>query len=304
LVGRRSRRCGVKGHDHGIMPCDSLSSKGLGRRSDTVCSNLILMRHWQSLWNKKNFFTGCVDVPLSELGVQEALEAGKKVALIPIDKIYVSALCRAQMTALIAMTQHRLQKVPIIQYTGEDDRAIEWSTVHSEPAKEDSIPVVRAWQLNERMYGELQGLDKKQTAQKYGDEQVAIWRRSYATPPPNGESLEMTAARSVKYFKEEIEPLLVRGENVMISAHGNSLRAIIMYLENLSPEEVVLLELATGKPLLWELNPEQPDGDKPGTYLRRGAPQESTQVGVYAVSPKLAAYRSVMETMQDPEYSS
>eukprot|EP00958_Prasinococcus_capsulatus_P009612 scaffold931_cov383-Prasinococcus_capsulatus_cf.AAC.15 len=130
--------------------------------------------------------------------------------------------------------------------------------------QEDLIPVVKAWELNERMYGELQGLNKAETAEKYGQEQVKIWRRSYDIPPPNGESLEMTAARAVKYFKEMIIPELKAGNSVMVSAHGNSLRAIIMYMEDLSPEEVVLLELLTGIPLVYEYSGE-------GGFVRRNA---------------------------------
>ena len=146
------------------------------------------------------------------------------------------------------------------------------------------------------MYGELQGLNKAETAEKYGDDQVKVWRRSYDIPPPNGESLEMTAERSVKYFKENIVPHLERGESVLVSAHGNSLRAIIMYIEKLSPEEVVLLELFTGIPLVYEL---QGDGLK-----RMGTPQTDCAPGVYALSEGLAKYKDATAALMDPNYSS
>ncbi|CAK7347105.1 unnamed protein product [Dovyalis caffra] len=211
---------------------------------------LILIRHGESLWNEKNLFTGCVDVPLTKKGVEEAIEAGKRISNIPVDMIYTSALIRAQMTAMLAMTQHRRKKVPIILHN-ESEQAREWSQIFSEDTKKQSIPVVTAWQLNERMYGELQGLNKQETADRFGKEKVHEWRRSYDIPPPNGESLEMCAERAVAYFKDHIEPQLLSGKNVMIAAHGNSLRSIIMYLDKLTSQEVINLELSTGIPMLY-----------------------------------------------------
>ena len=120
--------------------------------------------------------------------------------------------------------------------------------------KKTTVPVYQAWELNERMYGRLQGLNKTKTAEKYGAEQVKIWRRSYDTPPPEGESLAMTAARTIPYFKSQIVPYLDRGENVFVSAHGNSLRSILMHLDGLSKEEVLELELATGEPIIYHYN--------------------------------------------------
>ncbi|KAI8002244.1 2,3-bisphosphoglycerate-dependent phosphoglycerate mutase [Camellia lanceoleosa] len=211
---------------------------------------LILIRHGESLWNEKNLFTGCVDVPLTKKGVEEAIEAGKRISNIPVDLIYTSALIRAQMTAMLAMTEHRRKKVPIIMHD-ESEQAKSWSQIFSKETKKQCIPVITAWQLNERMYGELQGLNKQETADRYGKEQVHEWRRSYDIPPPNGESLEMCAERAVAYFKEHIEPQLVSGKNVMIAAHGNSLRSIIMYLDKLTSQEVISLELSTGIPMLY-----------------------------------------------------
>jgi 2,3-bisphosphoglycerate-dependent phosphoglycerate mutase len=247
---------------------------------------LILIRHGESLWNQKNLFTGCVDVPLSQQGVKEALEAGKRIRDIPVDMIFTSDLIRAQMTAMLAMTQHRKQKVPTVLHN-ESDRAIVWSTIFSEDTQEETIPVVIAWELNERMYGELQGLNKQETADKYGADQVKVWRRSYDVPPPNGESLAMCAERAVAYFKEYVEPQLNSGKNVLISAHGNSLRSIIMYLDKLTSQEVIELELSTGIPMLY--------GFKEGKFIRRGSPVGQDAYGVYALTHDLAAYRAELD---------
>ena len=211
---------------------------------------LILMRHGQSQWNLYNLFTGWVDISLSAQGVQEALEAGRRIQNEPIDIIFTSTLIRAQMTAMLVMTVHHSGKVPVILHSGEG-RLEEWSKIYSPHATEQTIPVIRAWELNERMYGELQGIDKKELAEKYGAEQVQIWRRSFDVPPPEGESLQMTAARSIPYFEENIVPCLERGQNVFVAAHGNSLRSIIMDLDKLTPQEVVRLELATGLPVIY-----------------------------------------------------
>ncbi|XAR73346.1 Phosphoglycerate mutase (2,3-diphosphoglycerate-dependent) [Bertholletia excelsa] len=199
-------------------------------------STLILIRHGESLWNEKNLFSGCVDVPLTNKGVEEAIEAGKRIRNIPLDIIFTSALARAQMTAMLAMTQHRSKKVPVVRHD-ENEHAKIWSQIHSEDTEKQSIPVVKAWQLNERMYGELQGFNKQETAERYGKVQVHEWRRSYDTCPPNGESLEMCSRRAVVYFREHIEPQLLSGKHVMVAAHANSLRAIIMYLDGLTSEE-------------------------------------------------------------------
>ncbi|KAF8024886.1 hypothetical protein BT93_F1902 [Corymbia citriodora subsp. variegata] len=248
-------------------------------------ASLILIRHGESLWNEKNLFTGCVDVPLTKKGVEEAIEAGKRISNIPVDMIYTSSLIRAQMTAMLAMTQHRQQKVPIILHD-ENERARKWGHIFSEETKKQSIPVITAWQLNERM---KECLDKQETAERYGKEQVHEWRRSYDIPPPNGESLEMCAQRAVTYFCDEIEPQLFIGKNVMIAAHGNSLRSIIMYLEKLTSQEVMSLELSTGIPLLYIF--------KEGRFVRRGSPVGTTEAGVYAYTKRLAQYRQKLDEM-------
>eukprot|EP00271_Cylindrocystis_brebissonii_P019742 TRINITY_DN6192_c0_g1_i1.p1 TRINITY_DN6192_c0_g1~~TRINITY_DN6192_c0_g1_i1.p1 ORF type:complete len:316 (+),score=62.86 TRINITY_DN6192_c0_g1_i1:309-1256(+) len=262
------------------------SNGGIAAPPDSKAAALILIRHGESLWNSKNLFTGCVDVPLSQKGVDEALEAGKRISEIPVDLIFTSALIRAQMTAMLAMTQHRKKKVPVILHR-ESERAIAWSTIFSKDTEEEVIPVVTAWELNERMYGELQGLNKKETADKFGPEKVLEWRRSYDIPPPNGESLEMCAVRAVAYFKENVEPQLLAGKNVLIAAHGNSLRSIIMYLDKLTSSEVIELELSTGIPMLYIA--------KEGKFARRGSPLSPSSTGVFALTPDLAQYRQMLD---------
>ncbi|MDP1835501.1 MAG: 2,3-bisphosphoglycerate-dependent phosphoglycerate mutase [Chlamydiales bacterium] len=214
-------------------------------------TKLILLRHGQSEWNRLNLFTGWVDVPLSKQGIEEALEAGKIIRDIPIDVIATSTLIRAQMTAMLAMVNHSSGKIPVVMHPDEGRLEL-WAGMYSEEGKKNIIPVLRSWQLNERYYGELQGLNKAETAEKYGVEQVKIWRRSYNTAPPKGESLAMTAERTLPFFKSRIAPALSAGKNVLVSAHGNSLRSILMYLDKLSEEEVVSLEIPTGVPIFYD----------------------------------------------------
>ena len=180
----------------------------------------------------------------------------KKIANVPIDVIFTSSLIRAQMTAMLAMAYHSSKKVPCIQHPHEG-KLEAWSHVYSEFATMSCVPVYCAWELNERMYGTLQGLNKRETMDKFGEEQVQIWRRSFDQAPPEGESLEMTAARTIPYFQEKILPLLKKGQNVFISAHGNSLRSIVMFLDGLSQEQVVKLEIATGEPILYTFSGEK-----------------------------------------------
>lgn len=188
-------------------------------------TRLILIRHGQSVWNATNRFTGWTDVELSEKGVIEAEEAGRQLSGIRIDVVHTSDLMRAQRTAEIVMQQN--------ESSGED------------------VATHYDWRLNERHYGALQGLNKAETAEKHGAEQVQIWRRSFDVPPPEGESLEMTAERTIPYFTEEILPDLESGKNVLVSAHGNSLRSIVMHLEGISPEDIVSLEIPTGSPMFY-----------------------------------------------------
>ncbi len=185
-------------------------------------SKLILVRHGQSVWNASNRFTGWTDVDLSDQGVEEAEEAGRELSAIRIDVVHTSDLVRAQRTAEIIMR-------------------------HNESS--DGVSTKYDWRLNERHYGALQGLNKAETAEKHGAEQVHVWRRSFDVAPPEGESLEMTAERTIPYFIEEIVTDLVDGKNVLVSAHGNSLRSIVMHIESISPEDIVSLEIPTGEPI-------------------------------------------------------
>jgi 2,3-bisphosphoglycerate-dependent phosphoglycerate mutase len=212
-------------------------------------SKLILLRHGQSIWNKKNLFTGWVDIPMSKEGVDEAILASKKICDIPIDLIFTSTLIRAQMTIPFALMDHKSGKIPVFLH--QTGKQADWEEIHSEEAKKTLIPVHQSWELNERMYGQLQGLNKAETAKKYGETQVHAWRRSYDVAPPEGESLEMTAKRTIPYFTKKIVPHLEKGESVLIAAHGNSLRSIVMHMKDLSKEEVIDLEIPTGDPLIY-----------------------------------------------------
>ncbi len=218
-------------------------------------AKLILVRHGQSEWNRMNLFTGWVDVPLSSKGVEEALYVGNLIKEIPIDVIFTSTLVRAQMTAFLAMSVHHTDKVPVLLHD-PDTKLSEWGKIYSSTTLEKMIPTYAAWELNERMYGDLQGLNKGDTIEKYGLEQVQKWRRSYSIAPPNGESLEMTSERTLPYFHNTIVPYLKNGSNVFVSAHGNSLRSILMELDHLTKEQVVHLELPTGLPIIYDFDGE------------------------------------------------
>lgn len=186
---------------------------------------LVLIRHGQSLWNLENRFTGWVDVPLTAQGEQEATKAGESLRGMQFDVAYTSALSRAQRTLDLVLQ-----------------------------AMDVKVPIIRDQALNERHYGDLQGLNKAETAKRYGDDQVKIWRRSYATPPPNGEALKNTAERTLPFFERCILGDLKQGKNVLVVAHGNSNRSIVMKLDNLSEAEVLELNLDTGVPLVYELD--------------------------------------------------
>ena len=214
---------------------------------------LILLRHGQSVWNQKNLFTGWVDIPLSQRGIQEALAAGDIIKILPIDYIFTSTLVRSLMTALLAMTNHLSQKIPYIVHEERPDM----SRIYSEKEAQQMIPLFQSSALNERMYGELQGKNKQEVAKQFGEEQVKLWRRSYRIAPPQGESLFDTGQRTLPYFQERILPLIQQGKNIFISAHGNSLRSLIMDLEKLTEEEVLSLELPTGKPIVYEWTEQQ-----------------------------------------------
>jgi 2,3-bisphosphoglycerate-dependent phosphoglycerate mutase len=191
---------------------------------------LVLVRHGQSEWNLQNLFTGWRDVDLSEQGIAEAHAAGRRLKAkgLKFGVAYTSALKRAQRTLDLMLDE--------LGQTG--------------------LPIIRDQALNERDYGDLSGLNKDEARKRWGEEQVHVWRRSYATAPPGGESLRDTGARVWPYYIHDIQPHVMRGEGVLVSAHGNSLRALIMALDGLSPEAIVKRELATGLPILYRLNPD------------------------------------------------
>ena len=193
-----------------------------------MSGTLVLVRHGQSEWNLKNWFTGWKDPDLSEQGVKEAHAAGKRLKA----KGYAFDVC---FTSVLTRAQHTLK-------------------IMLEELGQTGLPETRDQALNERDYGELTGLNKDDARKKWGEEQVLIWRRSYDVPPPGGESLKDTVARALPYFVQEILPRVLRGDRVLISAHGNSLRALIMVLERLTPAAILKRELGTGVPIVYRLN--------------------------------------------------
>ncbi len=212
---------------------------------------LTLIRHGQSIWNLQNRFTGWIDVSLSEQGAEEAQRAAALLAEQHFDRAFTSSLLRAQDTLYEILKQNRYCN----HYLRIHETGREWYE-HFKPSEEDEseLKIYVSEKLNERYYGDLQGLNKDWARKHFGAEQVHLWRRSYDTPPPNGESLAMTAARTLPYFQSHIVPPLQHGEHVLVSAHGNSLRAIIMQLEHLSAEQILAYELKTGAPHIYELD--------------------------------------------------
>ena len=193
-------------------------------------ATLMLVRHGQSQWNLENRFTGWIDVPLTQAGGAEAQKAGELIGKLRLrfDVAYTSVLVRATETLRIILNILHQEEIPIVQ-----DAA-----------------------LNERHYGELQGLNKDEMRKKFGEEQVQLWRRSYDVAPPGGESLKDTAARTIPFFEARILPDVKAGKNVLVSAHGNSLRSIVMHLDHLTQEEVLKLEIPTGVPIRYEILPD------------------------------------------------
>jgi 2,3-bisphosphoglycerate-dependent phosphoglycerate mutase len=190
--------------------------------------NLILVRHGQSEWNEKNLFTGWKDPGLTDLGVDEANNAGRliKETEIIFDEMFTSNLGRAQKTGSIIL----------------------------DVLDQINVAIIKNEALNERNYGSLAGLNKDDARKKWGEEQVYIWRRSFDIPPPDGESLKNTAERVLPYFNQQIMPKIIDGNNILIAAHGNSLRALIMQLDNISQEDIVKLEIPTGAPIHYSFN--------------------------------------------------
>ena len=194
--------------------------------------NLLLVRHGQSEWNEKNLFTGWEDPGLTKKREDEAQNAGLLIKELGInfDHLFTSALIRAQLTGSI-----------ILNEIGQNE-----------------IPTIKNQALNERFYGDLQGLNKDECREKWGEEKVQMWRRSYEMGPPGGETLKETGERVIPYFKEEINPLILKGKNILIAAHGNSLRSLIKFLDTVSDEDIVKLEIPTGAPIHYIFNE---DGD-------------------------------------------
>jgi 2,3-bisphosphoglycerate-dependent phosphoglycerate mutase len=197
---------------------------------------LVLVRHGQSEWNLKNLFTGWRDVDLTEVGIKEARAAGRKLKAqgLHFDIGFTSVLIRAQRSLDLVL----------------------------EEMGQSNIPVIKNQALNERDYGDLSGLNKDDARAKWGEEQVLLWRRSYDIAPPGGESLKDTIARVLPYYIQEILPCVLGGKNVLVAAHGNSLRALVMVLEKLKPDEIVKRELATGVPLIYRLNADSTVAEK------------------------------------------
>ena len=191
-------------------------------------ASLILVRHGQSQWNKKNIFTGWKNPDLTELGIKEAIKAGiaLKKSGYKFDLMFTSVLLRAIRTGKLIL----------------------------EELDQKDLKVIENEALNERDYGDLSGLNKDEAKKRWGSDQVHTWRRSFDTPPPQGESLKNTAERVLPYFSENILPLIRKNQEIIVAAHGNSLRALVMHLDNLSPDEVVRLEIPTGMPICYQIN--------------------------------------------------
>jgi len=211
---------------------------------------LILVRHGESQWNLENRFTGWVDVPLSKKGIEESISAGKKLKDIEFDTMYVSHMLRAIQTLHYIIIESNDKRTPIIYH--EEKRIHDWEHHTSDPKTE--IPIYMSVDLAERYYGNLQGLNKQKTREEYGDEQVHLWRRSYDVNPPSGESLKNTCERTTPYYKKYILKDLQGGKTVLVSAHGNSHRAITMHIENISEQEIPDIEIPTGVPIVYSFD--------------------------------------------------
>lgn len=210
---------------------------------------LILVRHGESRWNKENKFSGWVDIPLNQNGVNEAMKVAKQLKKYNIDAAFTSKLTRAQETLLIILAEQ--DRTGIFLHNNEKKQA--WFSNVDGAWEDRDLPIYSSINLNERYYGDLQGIDKSEARKKYGEKKVLKWRRSYHFAPPNGESLQDVYRRVVPYFRKKVWPLLKQDKDVIISAHGNSLRAVIKYIEKISDENVAYLELPNGKAFIFEM---------------------------------------------------
>ncbi len=214
-----------------------------------MSAQLILVRHGKSLWNAQNRFTGWVDVPLDATGWQEAEKAGKLLADFSFDAAFSSHLQRAITTLQVILRENHSPKSPIFLPAPNTVPRQKYA-----PRDHEFPVILHEVALAERHYGDLQGKVKSEILAEVGEEQFLKWRRGYDTPPPNGESLKDTFDRAVPYFCAEILPLLDQGKTVLISAHGNSLRALTKYLENISDKDIVDLEIPTGTPIIYDIS--------------------------------------------------
>ncbi|MDD3160199.1 MAG: 2,3-bisphosphoglycerate-dependent phosphoglycerate mutase [Candidatus ainarchaeum sp.] len=210
-------------------------------------SYLVLVRHGESRWNLDNRFTGWVDVALSEKGIKEAIKCSKELENISFDLAYTSKLERAQETLLIILVKQNKTGI----FLHENKKEKKWS-LHPIEFMKNEIPIYSSIALNERYYGCLQGMNKETARQKFGEKKVFEWRRSYDIAPPKGECLKDVYNRTVPYYKKEILPKLKDGKNIIVSAHGNSLRALIKFLDDITDEQIPFLELSTGKPIVYK----------------------------------------------------
>lgn len=217
-------------------------------------AKLILIRHGQSIWNKENRFSGWADVPLSKKGIKEAKEAGKKLQKMKFDVAYTSELIRAQLTLFEVLEINNNDNKFFRIHDEHGGRYNKFLRKHADEMNYLKVHVSPA--LNERDYGDLEGLNKDETKKKFGEEQVHIWRRSYKTQPPGGESLEDTYKRTIPYFKKKVEKDLKEGKNVIIAAHGNSLRAVLKYIDKVPDKEINKVEISTGQPIIYNFDKE------------------------------------------------
>ncbi|XP_057845744.1 uncharacterized protein LOC131055114 [Cryptomeria japonica] len=258
-------------------------------------NHLVLLRHGESMWNHLNLFTGDVDIPLTEKGVMDALACGRAVSEIDFDIIFTSRLVRAKQTALIAMTQNIFKRVPVIVRGGfhgrgktGDANRLRLRDAAAKALKHASchmVPVYADPALNERSYGDLQGLSKEAASKEFGEETVKMWRRSYDTRPPHGESLKDTASRTVRFFKSTVIPRLEEHRNVLVVAHGNVLRCIIAHLAGLTEMEMLQLQVFTALPYAYTF-----DGGTfsevcalPPVDPNTNSPQEGIPLGISSV---------------------
>lgn len=214
-------------------------------------AKLVLVRHGESVWNKKGIFTGWVDVPLDEKGIEESKTVGKKLEKqkIKFDVVFTSTLERAQETLYFILPHIEKKRMPVFH---TEDKSQERLSAHNKKIKE--LPIFESKEINERMYGDLQGKNKNATKKKFGEKLFSLWRRSYKTKPPRGESLEDTLKRALPYYKKKIEPYLKNKKNVLVVAHGNSLRAIVKHLEKISDVEIPKFEISTGKAIIYDFD--------------------------------------------------